>query len=125
VVVIKFLGFGYTGTTEGTDTLYNPFENPEPSRRYLENKLGIAAETAGDSHVLLTGMYAINPFGLPEALTRVILVEWLGLKHVVRLDSAMASRQYSLVTYGQFTTFTVNPDRFFLYCVGPCQKASG
>jgi hypothetical protein len=93
--------------------------HPEPSRRYLENKLGIAAETAGDSHVLLTGMYAINPFGLPEALTRVILVEWLGLKHVVRLDSAMASRQYSLVTYGQFTTFTVNPDRFSSKCAIP------
>jgi hypothetical protein len=44
-------------------------------------------------------------FGLPEALTRVVLTEWLKLKHVVRMDSAFCCRelrvQFALLAYGQ------------------------
>jgi hypothetical protein len=57
-------------------------------------------------------MIPFECFSLPEALTRVILVEWLKLKHVVRLDSAFCCREsrvrFASVAYGQTTTFAVN-----------------
>jgi hypothetical protein len=50
-------------------------------------------------------------FDIPNALSVQILVEWLRLKHVVRLDSAICSRQlrpvYLSVVYGQCTKFSL------------------
>jgi hypothetical protein len=57
----------------------------------------------------------MNPFNclsLPEALIRVLVVEWFGLKNVSRLDSALCCcekrDQFALLAYGQITTFTVD-----------------
>jgi hypothetical protein len=48
---------------------------------------------------------------LPEALSRSILVEWLHLKHVLRLDSAVTShvhrRDFLSLAYGRSTTYTI------------------
>jgi hypothetical protein len=54
----------------------------------------------------------MNFLGLPEALVRAFLVEWLELKYVVRLDSAWCCRTvrraWASLAYGQLTTFSVN-----------------
>jgi hypothetical protein len=48
---------------------------------------------------------------LPEALVRLILVEWLHLKYVLRLDSAFCSRQrrtnFLSLAYAAFTTLSI------------------
>jgi hypothetical protein len=57
-------------------------------------------------------MCPLNCFSLPEALAREVLVEWLGLKHVVRLDSAfcchVSRAQFISLAYGQLTTFELS-----------------
>jgi hypothetical protein len=57
-------------------------------------------------------MCPFNYFSLPEALAREVLVEWLGLKHVVRLDSAfcchVSRAQFTSLAYGQLTTFALS-----------------
>jgi hypothetical protein len=58
-------------------------------------------------------MSSFSYLSLPDALARVILVEWLDLKQVVRLDSAVCSRgkreraQVALLAYGQLSTLAV------------------
>jgi hypothetical protein len=56
-------------------------------------------------------MMPFNCFDLPDAFIRVLLAEWFGLKHVVRLDSAFCCResrkQFASLAYGQQTTFAV------------------
>jgi hypothetical protein len=52
-------------------------------------------------------------FRLPDAIGRLVLVEWLGVKYVARLDSAFCDRasraQFYCLAYSQFTVFTLNP----------------
>jgi hypothetical protein len=59
-------------------------------------------------------MSPFNCFNLPEALARVVLVEWLELEQVVRLDSAFCCREtrgrFVSLAYGQSTTFLVKFD---------------
>jgi hypothetical protein len=68
----------------------------------------------------------MNPFdcfGLPEVLARMVFVQWLDLKHIVQMDSALCCRkqrvQFASMTYGQLTAFAGNfnglPDK----CVNP------
>jgi hypothetical protein len=49
---------------------------------------------------------------LPEVVARHLLVNWLDLKLVVRLDSAFCSgtfyTQFSIMAYGQFTVYSVH-----------------
>jgi hypothetical protein len=60
---------------------------------------------------------------LPDALWGVILVQWLGLKHAVRLDSAVCSRalrpRFLSLAYGKHTAFTVKPSTRHYGQLGP------
>jgi hypothetical protein len=57
------------------------------------------------SNLTLQHMSSRILFNLPEALSRLVIVEWLYLKHIVRLDSAFCSLKfrvlYQSLTYGQ------------------------
>jgi hypothetical protein len=61
---------------------------------------------------VLSRICPFNCFSLPEALAREVLVEWLGLKQVVRLDSAfcchVSRAQFISLAYGQLTTFALS-----------------
>jgi hypothetical protein len=61
------------------------------------------------------GMSQCVLLDLPEAVTRCILVEWLELQQVLRVDAAFCTHAlraaFLSLCYGQCTTFTMRPHR--------------